>query len=597
MKIQKNFFWKNSILLIVFFLSIIYSLPNFLKSHPYLQVSFTEISDPNKKFLFISDILKKNKIYFKSIKKYKNFFFIKFKNFELQNKAKKILSKYLIDAIEISSKNISTPIWMQKIGANSIKLGIDLVGGINLVVKVNKNEFLKEFNQKKRKSIENFLKNENLPYKEIIEKNDGIIEILFYEEFSKKKTVSFLQKNNIKILNFKKNSKSLEFKFLESMEQKISNLVEKNINIIKNRIKKIGISEYYVRKKGDECISIEIPKLQNIEKFKKTIFSNTRVEFRKIVYKNIEEKNKLFFSKDSDLYIESIPILDGNHILDSNVSINEYGDPQINVFLDNLGGRIIENFTRKNIGSLLSVVLIKFDKIGNKNYQVEDTISIAKIQSVISNNFRILGVKNVQEARKISYLFRSGQFELPIQIIEEKIVEPSLGKENIKKSILSCAIGILFSMLFITIHYKFFGVIAAFSLVFTLFLIISIFSIIPEITLNIYGLAGILLITAISVDINILINERIREESKKEKEDFIKIIKKSYKKVYSSIIDSSITTIIASIILIFLGNETIKSFSYATIIGTLISTINSFIFTKYIIKFLIYKKFLKKFYK
>jgi preprotein translocase subunit SecD len=257
--------------------------------------------------------------------------------------------------------------------------------------------------------------------------------------------------------------------------------------------------------------------------------------------------------------------------------------------LDAKGARSMLNFTKKNVGKPMAVVFIEnksettlVDGVPVKsNKKVEEVISVATIRDVFSKRFQTTGLDSPQEAHELALLLRSGALAAPINIVEERTIGPSLGKDNIEQGFRSVVIGFLAVLVFMALYYKIFGLVADMALALNLVLIVAILSLLQA-TLTMPGIAGIVLTVGMAVDANVLIFERIREELRNGNSPQASI-HAGYEKAFSTIADANITTLIAAVVLLSYGTGAIKGFAVTLAIGIVTSMFTAILGTRAVI--------------
>lgn len=282
-------------------------------------------------------------------------------------------------------------------------------------------------------------------------------------------------------------------------------------------------------------------------------------------------------------------MLTGNHIVDANSGVDEYGRPQVSISLDSEGGSKMTRGTRDNVGKPMATVFIEYEPTRERTAEgklkfekKERVISVATIQAVLGSSFRITGLDTPGEARNLALLLRAGALIAPIQIVEERTVGPSLGQQNISQGTDAIVLGFVIVLAFMLIYYKGFGVVANVALAANLILIIGVMSLIPGATLTLPGMAGIVLTVGMAVDANVLIFERIREELRDGRSPQ-QSIHHGYDSAFSTILDANITTLIAALILFAVGTGPIKGFSVTLMVGIVTSMFTAIILTRAIV--------------
>lgn len=592
-------------ILFIILLGLVYSLPNIFGYKPVIQISYLK-----KKYKhdvvydYIEKRINKNNIYIEKKIFRGNSIIIFFKNTEDQLFSKKILDEILKKDFNITLNLIpDTPRWMKNIYAKPMKLGLDLRGGIYFLVEVDILSNLKNNIQNYYYKLRYFLHKKNLQYINMKYSGNSIY-IHFKKLIHLKNTEYFLIKNypefNLEKKIFKK--KYYIRCFFKNRHIKNSNddIIEKTLYILRNRINELGISETIVRKQDINKISIQLPGVQDINKAKEILGKIATLEFLlqndeyDVSKKSLEKipfDSKLLYEKNGISWVlKKKAILTGDNIINAKTSYDQYNKSVINV---QLGGDIssFKDITKNNIGKRLAIVY-KEIKVKNKNQKIskhdffvkEYIIGIPVIQEALRDNFQITGL-NHEDSKNLSILLRAGSLPASLKIIEEKIIGPSMGKENIDLGIKSLIIGVILIIIFMIIIYGILGVLANIALIFNCFLIVAFMSLLGF-TLTLPGIAGIILTLGMSIDANVLVFERIKEEIRNRSSERMSIIQ-GYKKAFSTVLDANITTLIVGIVLFLFSSGPVKGFSITLSIGILTSIFTSIFCTQAMI-YLIY---------
>jgi len=599
--------YKHIIIIIIFLISIIYSFPNLYGEDPVLIINSKDKIN-NNITSNINNIIKENNIETKTTKLInENTFIIRFYDIETQfqclEKIKEISNNLNCYLNLLPSDNFS---FLEKIGAYPMKLGLDLRGGVHLLISVNSESHIKnilkttisELKEKFRKNKIRYIDTNLYNNKQIYIKfksNDDLedsykIINTDYQNFNIEKN-----KNNTLILKQNKTSKK-EIK---------KNILDKTTSTLSNRINELGISDATIHKSGKNKITVEIPGVQDIIRAKNILGKTATLNFMMLdtehsLYKAIKgeipDQSKLYYDKNKRPHlIKNKSILDGSAIINANSAFDDrYNKPCINVKLNNNNINLFEQATLKNIGKQMAIIYkesyisekIKNNKKIKKEKKIEKIISVATIMNALSSQFQITGL-NIQESKDLALLLRAGTLPATITIIEEKIVGPTLGYENIKNGTLAIIISFFTILIFMSLYYRKLGLIANISLIINMLLLISVMSIIG-VVLTLPGLAGIVLTIGISIDANVLIFERIKEETNMQINSQYSI-EQGFKNAFSSIIDSNCTTLIIGLVLFLLGEGPIKGFAITLSIGILTSMYSSIFVTKIIIQSLLKK--------
>ncbi|MUU57593.1 protein translocase subunit SecD [Helicobacter pylori] len=466
-----------------------------------------------------------------------------------------------------------------------ITLGLDLRGGLNMLLGVQTDEALKNKYLSLASALEYNAKKQNILLKDIKSNLEGISFELLDEDEAKKLDALLLELQGHSQFEIKKEAEFYSVK-LTSLEQEElrKNTILQVIGIIRNRLDQFGLAEPVVIQQGREEISVQLPGIKTLEeerRAKDLISRSAHLQMMAVDEEHNKDAMKMtdleaqklgsVLLSDAEMggkiLLKAIPILDGEMLTDAKVVYDQNNQPVVSFTLDTQGAKIFGDFSGANVGKRMAIVL------DNKVYSapvIRERIGGGSGQ--ISGNF------SVAQASDLAIALRSGAMNAPIQVLEKRIVGPSLGKDSIKTSIIALIGGFILVMGFMALYYSMAGVIACMALVVNLFLIVAVMAIFGA-TLTLPGMAGIVLTVGIAVDANIIINERIREVLR-EGEGVVKAIHLGYINASRAIFDSNITSLIASVLLYAYGTGAIKGFALTTGIGILASIITAIIGTQ-----------------
>ncbi|WP_187921493.1 protein translocase subunit SecD [Helicobacter pylori] len=466
-----------------------------------------------------------------------------------------------------------------------ITLGLDLRGGLNMLLGVQTDEALKNKYLSLASALEYNAKKQNILLKDIKSSLEGISFELLDEDEAKKLDALLLELQGHSQFEIKKEAEFYSVKLTPLEQEELrKNTILQVIGIIRNRLDQFGLAEPVVIQQGREEISVQLPGIKTLEeerRAKDLISKSAHLQMMAVDEEHNKdamtmtdlEAQKLGSVLLSDaemggkILLKAIPILDGEMLTDAKVVYDQNNQPVVSFTLDAQGAKIFGDFSGANVGKRMAIVL------DNKVYSapvIRERIGGGSGQ--ISGNF------SVAQASDLAIALRSGAMSAPIQVLEKRIIGPSLGKDSIKTSIIALIGGFILVMGFMVLYYSMAGVIACLALVVNLFLIVAVMAIFGA-TLTLPGMAGIVLTVGIAVDANIIINERIREVLR-ENEGIAKAIHLGYINASRAIFDSNITSLIASVLLYAYGTGAIKGFALTTGIGILASIITAIIGTQ-----------------
>ncbi|MCD1124453.1 protein translocase subunit SecD [Jinshanibacter sp. LJY008] len=595
--------WKYLMLVFVIGIGLLYALPNIYGEDPAIQITGVRGGTASTATLGqVEDALKQQNIVIKSVVLEENgSLLVRFDNTDVQLRAREILAESLGNQFVIALNLApATPTWLQKIGAEPMKLGLDLRGGVHFLMEVDMETAMSKLQEQTQDSIESELHTEGIAYSEVVKGSNFGVEVRFPDADTLTKAIDFLTPRHRDLIITPGSNNSFTTQMTaQRLSEAREYAVQQNVNILRNRVNQLGVAEPVVQRQGADRIVVELPGIQDTARAKEILGATATLEFR-LVNTSIDaasvlrgrdrSKSEVKYRRDnSPVVLYKKVVLTGDHITDSTSSNDEYGRPQVNISLDSAGGNIMSNFTKDSIGKNMATVFVEYKDSGKKDAngraileKHEEVINVATIQSRLGNSFRITGIDNAAEARQLSLLLRAGALIAPIQIVEERTIGPSMGQQNITQGLEACFWGLMVSVIFMLLVYRVFGLMASAALVVNVILIVGTMSLLPGATLSMPGIAGIVLTVGMAVDANVLINERIKEELKNGR-SVQQAIHEGYKGAFSSILDANLTTLITAAILYAVGTGSIKGFAITLSIGVLTSMFTAIVGTRAIV--------------
>ena len=597
--------WKYAIVIIVITGACFYALPNIYPEDLAVQISYTNRDINDKDQDMITDILTAKNAEYKSLMQSKGSLIIRFKDTESQLQAADILKSSLPDRY-ITALNLvsAVPDWLTNFGADAMSLGLDLRGGVYFLLAVDSQAAVEKAISRYYEELRILLREKDIYYRQIKMDKTGIL-IRFrnpdmYEqgkqiiegEFPETLIVTDLPDDSIQLVLSE-----------EEIKETINFAIQQNIITLRKRVNEIGVAEPVVTRQGSDRIAVQLPGVQNTAEAKEILGATATLEFRLVAEGHDAEKAantgripsgaKLYYKRDGGaVLLKRDVMLTGEYITSAASGFDDQTrSPAVFVTLDGKGARIFSQATAKNIKRPMGVVFIenKVDtiqtpdgKLQKKKRVIEEVINVATIQAQLSKRFQITGLDSSTEARKLALLLRAGALAAPLEIIEERTVGPSLGKDNIEQGVQSIMLAFILVILFMGIYYRVFGLIANLALTSNIILIIAAMSLIPGATLTLPGIVGIVLTVGMAVDANVLIFERIREELRVGNSPPASI-DAGYRQALSTIADANITTLIAALVLFVFGTGPIKGFAVTLSIGILCSMFTAIMGTRAVV--------------
>ncbi len=485
----------------------------------------------------------------------------------------------------------TTPEWLQGIGAQPMKLGLDLSGGVHFLLEVDIDAAVAARADGLAATMRNLLIEEGIRFRTPELTDDHQVLVGFRSEEDRAVARSLITEATINLVLENYEDTGLYYLRMGYNEAEKNNIEERalqqNLTSLKNRVNELGVAEPLVQRQGPNRIVVELPGIQDTAEAKRIIGKTANLEFRMEYDPRETSIYEEFPFRDATVgmgtaRLDRDPIVTGESVVDASTGFDENGRPQVNITLSSEGGAQMHRATRDDIGSRMAVLFIEFkgrtveeegpdgEIISSvESYAEESVISLATVQSALGVSFRITGVGSQAEASELALLLRAGALAAPMTFVEERTVGPSLGAENIAAGVTSVQIGMMLVVLFMLFYYRVFGAIATVALATNLVMLTAVMSLIGA-TLTLPGIAGIVLTLGMAVDANVLIFSRIREELKNGTPPQ-SAIKSGYDLAMSTIIDANLTTLIVALILYLIGSGPVQGFAVTLAIGIVTS--------------------------
>jgi preprotein translocase subunit SecD len=592
--------WKYFLILFILGFGIVYSLPNLYSPDPAVQVSYTSSSQTADIFLAdrIKDIVQDQDLNTK-IELENDYVLVRTDTYQNQLKLKELLSKNLVNDVVIALNLApTTPKWLMDIGANPMKLGLDLRGGVHFLMQVDTESAIKNRQDGTLQDLRIRFREEKIRYSLASVQDDSSIFLKFNSQQATEQAEDFINENytqfNLPLASGQEYSLKLALSDIE-IEQIESDAIDQNLTTLRNRVNELGVSEPIVQRQGKKRIVVQLPGIQDTAEAKNILGKTATLEFHLEAQMDTPRSRKTSYPYRNGLgapaFLQDAVILGGDQVATAQASFDENGLPQVNITLDGEGGSKMHRATRGNIGKRLGVLFVEQktrtvyerDIDGKRipvqeSFEVKEIISLATIRAALGTTFRITGLDSPSESSELALLLRAGALAAPMTFVEERTVGPSLGADNIQAGVFSMQLGLLLVLGFILFYYRIFGIAASLALTFNIVLLVAIMSILSA-TLTLPGIAGIVLTVGMAVDANVLIFSRIREELKKGREP-LDAIDAGYNRAFLTIWDANVTTLIVAVILLSYGTGPVKGFAITLSIGIITSMFTAIMGTR-----------------
>lgn len=619
--------WKYLLILVVLVISTLYALPSLYPDEPAVQISGAKAGTQIDQTVVqkAEQILKAANISSHDNSFTNNAALLRLDTSEAQLKAKEVLRRDLgEDYVVALNLAPTTPEWLQKIGAKPMKLGLDLRGGVHFLLEVDMDKAISQRMETSATDLRRQFRDNKIKFNNLA-LNNNTITVQFANTTDRDAAADFLRRNGNEFTQQALASTDgalLKLNYTDVRRQEIqSYAVNQNLTTLRNRINELGVAEALVQTQGSNRIVVELPGVQDTAEAKRVLGRTANLEFRLVADSNdqyidpytgkyngqpLPPGTELFAYESLDsgrqLLLNRNRILTGERVQNASSGFSQdSGGAEVNITLDTAGGKLMADATRNAVGKRMAVLFIENKQkisyvtdpaTGTQTevrtpYTESAVINAATIQAVLGSQFRITGLDSPQEAAELALMLRAGALAAPMYFVEERVVGPSLGQENIDAGVLSTQIGFILVAIWMVVFFRLFGVIANFALVFNLAMILTVMSWLGA-SLTLPGIAGIVIGIGMAVDANVLICERIREEmlwgaSPKQ------AIVAGYDRAYNTIFDSNLTTFIVAFILFAIGTGPIKGFAVTLMIGIVCSMFTAITVTRAIVQ-LIYGK-------
>ncbi len=600
--------WKYLLLVIMIVLGVLYALPNLYGENYAVQVS-SQGGQPlaSEDLNRVEAVLKSHKVPYLSATTSSSSILVRFDSMDFQVAAQGALETALGNTYSVAL-NLApkTPHWLTLFNAVPMKLGLDLRGGIHFLMQVNLNQMIKEVEKTDLSSMSDQLREANIRYSGLRVNSQHVVELTFRSQEAMNSANKLLVKQfpNYTMTTSNQNDSYLLSAVMgqDALTKLRQDAMGQTISILQSRVNQLGVSEPVITQQGQNQISVDLPGIQDSARAKALIGTMATINLQLQDTDNdayqaqqsgiIPFGSSLFTFEGRPVLLKNSIVLHGNAILSASTTTGQNGRPAVSVRVGSGAATLFNKITAANVGKPMATVYIERKPQTTivdghsvtKNVTTTKVINIATIQTALGTSFEITGLDSAAEANNLSLLLRSGAYRAPLDIVQERIIGPSLGKQNIEMGVRSCLISSLVVIIFMALYYSVFGLVADLALILNVIFVVAVMSLL-EATMTLPGIAGIVLTVGMAVDANVLINERIREELRNGVSPQAAITA-GYDRAFSTIVDANVTTLIVAVVLFTLGSGTIKSFAITLTIGLVTSMITAIFFTRAIINLL-----------
>lgn len=478
-------------------------------------------------------------------------------------------------------------LWYASPPSKKVRLGLDLKGGMHLVLGVDMDKAVDAAVEKTIALLRGEIKSKKLDLDRIVREGPTQFEIRLIIPEDKERLREILKGfGELEIKGETEDSVKVALKGKE-IKRFQESAVSQCLEVIRNRIDQFGVAEPTITRVAGDRVLVQLPGIKDPERAIKIIGKTARLEFKLLdeehsveeaLKKKVPPGGEILYGKIVDKaagQVRKVPyllkkrvLLTGDHITDARVRIDPmYNEPYVAINFDGIGAKIFAMVTRENVKKRLAIIL---DNV---------VYSAPVIQEPIPNGrAQITGHFTPEEAHDLAIVLRAGALPAPVTILENRTIGPSLGRDSIEKGVKAAIVGLIIVLLFMAFYYRFSGVLADTALLLNMVLIMAVLSAFKA-TLTLPGIAGIILTIGMSVDANVLIFERVREELRLGK-SIRAAVDAGFGRAFLTILDANVTTLIAAVVLFQFGTGPIKGFAVTLSIGIAASMFTAIVFCK-----------------
>ena len=592
--------WKYALILLVVFVATLYALPNIYPQDPSVQVNATRgvVVDEALRGR-VESVLADAGVDAKEVEldAQAGNMLVRLDDLDAQTRASDALRSALGEDYVVALNLASTvPDWLTRFNAKPMQLGLDLQGGVHFVMQVDQQAALERRLDAYAEEARAILRDNRIRYQSVDRRADGAIVAVLESEADAARANTLLAADQPTLIRNVDGSR-ITVRVPESELQQISaDAIEQNITTLRNRIDEIGVSEPVIQRQGTDRVVVQLPGVQDTAEAKRMIGATATLAYYAVVEGDaIEAQRTGIVPPGSRLYTDRRtggPVLlsrrviaTGEEMVSAQSAYDENGLPAVSVTLNASAGKRMFDFTSANVGKPMAVVYVErvpqvrmVDGEEVRSFRVsEEVISVANVNGVFGRQFQTTGLEK-QEADDLARLLRSGSLAAPMDFVEERIIGPSLGKENVERGVTAVAYAFLFTLLFFMLYYRMFGLVTSVALLLNLVIVLAVMSIFGA-TMTLPGFAGLALSIGLSVDANVLINERIREELRLGVPPRAAIAV-GYDKASTSIFDANVTGILAGVALYAFGTGPLRGFAITLVVGIIASMFTALTVTR-----------------
>jgi len=585
--------WKYAIIVIALLIAALYTLPNFFGEAPAVQVSSAKstVKVDITTMARVEQTLKDAGIAVDAIAFDGNSVKARFGDTDTQLKAKDAIQKSMVpdaaDPSYVVALNLLSlsPSWLSQLHAFPMYLGLDLRGGVHLMLQVDMQAALTKRAESLSGDLRSSLREKNIRHGGI-SRNGQAIEIKLRDSAALASTKALIQDQFVD-LQTTEAADGAEYRLTATIKPEATRRIQdqalkQNIVTLHNRVNELGVAEPVIQQQGIDRIVVQLPGIQDPARVQAIIGRTATLEMR-LVDDSAEARaamtggmvpfgsEKFPDTNGSPVIVKKQVLVTGENLTDAQAGFeSQKQEPNVSLTLDAKGGRVMRDVSRENLNKPMAILLFEKGK--------GQAISVATIRGELGTRFSISGAMNINAANDLALLLRAGSLAAPMEIIEERTIGPTLGADNISKGFHSVSWGFVVIVAFMATYYMLFGLFSGLALAVNLLLLVAVLSMLQA-TLTLPGMAAMALALGMAIDSNVLINERVREELRNGASPQA-AIHAGYERAWATILDSNISTLIAGLALLAFGSGPVRGFAVVHCIGILTSMFSAVFFSR-----------------
>ncbi len=589
--------WKYALVALCVAVALFYTLPNFFGESPAVQVSSLRAAVRVDTALLqrVERALAQDDIRYTGALLDAGSVRVRFADTDTQLKAKDAIDKALNPDAQnpgyIVALNLlpSSPRWLAALGALPMYLGLDLRGGVHFLLQVDMPAALTKRLESLTGDIRSLLRERSIRHGGVTREGQTL-RVRFRDAESRERARAVLD-SGVGDLAFTEREEGSDFLLVATLKPEAAKrtqeyALKQNITTLHNRINELGVAEPIIQQQGADRVVVQLPGVQDTAKAKDILGRTATLEIRMVDEEKMTPdllaaaaRGDVPFGTEyyverngAPVLVKKQVVLTGDRLTDAQPGFDsQTNEPAVHLTLDGAGARIFKEVTRENVGRRMAILLIERGK--------GEVITAPVIRTEIGGGrVQISGRMSTVEANDIALLLRAGSLAAPMEIVEERTVGPSLGRDNIEKGFNATRWGFVAIIVFMSVYYAAFGVISSLALAINLLFLVALLSLLQA-TLTLPGIAAIALTLGMAIDANVLINERIREELRGGATPQAAIAA-GYERAWGTILDSNVTTLIAGLALLIFGSGPVRGFAVVHCLGILTSIFSAVVVSR-----------------